>query len=248
MAKNSDRSARGEAARQVLEAEKKRRRRNTIIQVLVVTVVVAAVIGGTVLALRSSDSTTAAGAAASAPSAVTPDGSYVVGSPDAPVTVQVVEDFQCPVCQQFETAFGETLDEYAQGTDVKVEYRGIAFLDRASTTNYSSRALNASACVMEAGDTDVWKEFHRQMYLQQPAEGGAGLPNSQIVSIASAAGADDISSCVDDDTYADWVTATTKASSDDDVTGTPTVFVNGTKLDGFAPADVQAAVDEALAS
>ncbi len=245
MSKNADKSARAAAAQKILDDAKRRRRRTVIIQVAVVAVVVAAVIGGTVIGLKNSDSGVEAGAA---PSAVTSDGSYVVGNPDAPVTVQVVEDFQCPVCQQFEAAFGEMLDTYAEGDDVKVEYRGIAFLDRASTTEYSSRALNASACVMEAGDTDIWKEFHRQMYLQQPAEGGAGLPDSELIRIAEDAGADDVESCVDDRAYADWVKSTTNASSDDGVDGTPTIFVDGEKIDGFNPADITAAVDEALAS
>lgn len=247
MSKNSsnDKHARAEAARKVLEADKRRRTRTVIIQVAVVAVVVAAVIGGTVIGLRSSDDGAAAG---SAPAAVTDDGSYVVGDPDAAVTVQVIEDFQCPVCQTFEAAFGEQLDAYAASGDVKVEYRGVAFLDRASSTEYSSRALNASACVMDAGDVDVWKEFHRQLFLQQPAEGGAGLPDSDLISIADDAGAGDIEACVDDRTYDDWVSATTAAgTSDPDFGGTPTVFVNGEVVQN-SPEAIVAAVDEALAS
>uniref|UniRef100_UPI002B267555 DsbA family protein n=1 Tax=Nocardioides sp. TaxID=35761 RepID=UPI002B267555 len=124
----------------------------------------------------------------------------------------------------------------------------IAFLDRASTTEYSSRALNASACVMEAADTDVWKDFHRQMFLQQPPEGGAGLPDSELIRIADDAGAGNIETCVDDRTYDDWVEATTAASGDDGINSTPTVLVDGVILEDPSPATIQAAIDEALAS
>lgn len=243
MSKNA-KNDRAEAARKVLEADKARRRRTIAIQVAVVAVVVAAVIGGTVYGLTSSggDST------ASAPSAVDDEGALLVGNPDAPVTIQVVEDFQCPACQQFEAGFGSALDEYAAGDDVNVAYRGIAFLDRASTTDYSSRALNASACVMEAADTDVWKAFHAEMFAQQPSEGGAGLADSDLIAIAEGAGADDVASCIEDGTYLDWAGSTTDAAFDEGVTGTPTVFVNGEQLESFNPADIQAAVDEALAS
>lgn len=237
-------SARSDAARQIREDEKKRRRRSLAIQVAVVGAIVVAIVGGTVYALQSSDN----GTTESAPAAVNADGAYVVGDPDAPVRLQVVEDFQCPACQAFETAFGETLDEYAESGDVAVEYRGIAFLDRASTTEYSSRALNASACVMEAGDTEVWREFHRQLFLQQPPEGGAGLPDSELVRIADEAGAGDVATCIDDRRYDDWVEATTRASGDDGINSTPTVLVDGEILEDPSPATIQDAIDEALAS
>jgi protein-disulfide isomerase len=243
MAKNADRTARADAARQVLDAERARRRRTIAIQVGVVVVVVAAIIGGTVFALQSSDD-----APAAAPSGVTADGGYVVGDPDAAVTVEVVEDFQCPACKSFEEASGGVLDELAETDGVNVEYRGIAFLDRASTTDYSSRALNASACVIEAADTEVWREFHRQMFLQQPPEGGAGLPDSDLVRIAEDAGAEDVESCIRDMTFGDWVESTTDEAFDNGVSGTPTLFVNGEVVEDVSPAGIQAAVDEALAS
>ncbi|MGA8846147.1 MAG: DsbA family protein [Nocardioides sp.] len=244
--RRAGRTDRGEGARQVLEADKRRRRRMIAIQVGVVALVVAAVIGGTVYALSGSDDNAAV--AGSVPAGVNDDGAYLVGNPEAPVTIQVVEDFQCPVCQQFEAVAGAMLDEYAAGDDVNVEYRGIAFLDRASTTDYSSRALNASACVIDSSSAETWKEFHRQLYVEQPPEGGAGLPDSDLVRIAQDAGAGDVELCVADRTWDDWVQATTAAAFDDGVDGTPTVFVNGEEIADFDPATIQAAVDEALAS
>ncbi len=249
--KQSKSEARAATLARLKAEQRARRRRRVLWQSAVAVVVAAAVIGGAVVVLsnQDDDAPTPSAISGAVPAAATDDGAFVVGDPDAPVTVQVVEDFQCPVCRQFEAAAGEMLDQYAAGTDVKVEYRGIAFLDRASSTRYSSRALNASGCVMDEG-ADVWKEFHRQLYLQQPPEGGAGLSDDQLVSIATAAGADGdrVASCVEDETYADWVEATTDAAGDDGVTGTPTLFVDGQKLSGFDPAALKAAVDQALAS
>ena len=239
-----DKTARAEAARKVLEAERARRRRTIAIQVGVVVLVVAAVIGGTVIALQQGSDD----APSAAPSGVTDSGGYVVGDPDAAVTVEVVEDFQCPVCQAFEEASGGVLQDLAATDGVNVSYRGIAFLDRASSTEYSSRALNASACVIEAADTEVWTDFHQQLYLQQPPEGGAGLPDSELVAIAEAAGADGVESCIRDRTYDAWVESTTDAAFDEGVTGTPTVYVDGEVVEDVSPAGLQAAVDEALAS
>lgn len=86
------------------------------------------------------------------------------------MTVQVVEDFQCPVCKAFEAQAGSQLAEWIAGDEVAVEYRGVAFLDNASSTQYSTRALNASACVASESP-DAWLDFHTAMYEQQPEEG-----------------------------------------------------------------------------
>jgi protein-disulfide isomerase len=70
-----------------------------------------------------------------APAGVSKQGGIFVGAEDAPVTLTMVEDFQCPACRQFESANKTLLDGYAAGQDVRLEYRPIAILDRASTTD-----------------------------------------------------------------------------------------------------------------
>jgi protein-disulfide isomerase len=234
---------RSEAARkaaEMMQAQRARDRRRTIaLQAGVAAAAVIAVLLVTVAYLSSTDEDQPS----ATPSAVDDRGAFVVGNPDAPVTVEVVEDFQCPACQAFEQAGSDLLASYAQGDEVNVAYRGIAFLDRASSTNYSTRALNASACVMEEGD-DVWTRFHRAAFEQQPPEGGEGLPDDTLVDLAVAAGAseDAVRPCIEEQTYLDWTSATTDRASEDGVTGTPTVFVNGEKLDEVTPESIEAAV------
>lgn len=239
-------AARARAA-EVVAAERRKARRRSLLWQAGIGLGALVIIGGAVVVVLQQRAERAENAVG--PAAVTSDGGFLVGDPDAPVTVQVVEDFQCPACQAFEAAASEQLEGYAEGSEVNVEYRGVAFLDRMSSTDYSSRALNLSACTMEDGP-DVWSELHRQLYLQQPSEGGAGLTDDELVSIAVAAGADEdrVAACQEADTWGAWVEATTDAATDDGVQGTPTLFVNGEQLDSGDPADLQAAVDEALAS
>lgn len=240
---NQNRSEAARKAAEMMKAQQaKARRRSVLIQSAIALVAVVAVIAVTIAVLSSQDG----GEPAAAPSAVDDQGALVLGNPDAPVTVQVVEDFQCPACRAFEEATGDLLSSYVEGDDVNVAYRGIAFLDQASSTDYSTRALNASACVMEDGDS-VWSRFHRSLFEQQPPEGGEGLSDDQLIDLAVAAGAseDAVRPCVEDRTYADWVEATTAQAGDDGVSGTPTVFVNGDEVEAVDPAGLQAAVDEA---
>jgi protein-disulfide isomerase len=242
--------ARERAAALAREQQQKERRRRVVIQVGIGLAIFAVVIGTTFALLSARDDQLRESASRGpTPAQVDDNGSFAVGNPSAPVTVQVVEDFQCPICKQFEAASGSLLAEYAAGDDVKVEYRGIAFLDRMSSTRYSSRALNASACVMPEGQK-VWQDFHRSMFEQQPPEGSSGLPDSALVDIATSAGADEsaVRPCIEDEKYAGWVTRTTLQSSDDGIDGTPTVFVDGKKLDSVDPDSLRAAVAAAQQS
>lgn len=240
-------AARRTAAGTVRAQQAAARRRTVLLQVGVAALVVVVVLAVTVAVLRAQDS--AAQAPAAIPPQVDGSGALVLGDPDADVTVEVVEDFQCPACRAFEAAQGDLLRSYAEGDAgdgrVNVAYRGIAFLDDASSTDYSTRALSASACVMAEGD-GVWSRFHRSLFEQQPPEGGAGLSDEQLVDLAGAAGADEdvVRRCVAEGTYTDWAAATTARAGDDGVTGTPTVYVNGTELDD--PAGLADAVDAAL--
>ncbi|MBZ5735928.1 DsbA family protein [Nocardioides sp. TRM66260-LWL] len=253
------RQRREAAAETVRAAQRSRARRRLLVQAVVGLVVAVVAIGVTLVVLNGGDDAGPAAASdPSAPVAGTPDqvtdsGAFVVGAAakagaaKPKVTVQVVEDFQCPACRAFEESGGkQLLAQYAASKDVRVEYRGIAFLDRASSTRYSTRSLNASACVMASGPT-VWQRFHDELFAQQPAEGGDGLPDEQLVSLAEQAGAKDVASCITDGRYESWTAATTKAFFDQGGQGTPTIFVNGQQLPSGDPAALKAAVDAALA-
>lgn len=239
-------SSRSRGAELMQQQRAKEKRRNAMIQGGLLVTVVAVVILLVVVVLQYRDRQSEP---ATAPAGVSDDGGFVVGAEDASVTVAVVEDLQCPVCREFELANGQKLQELSQADDTAVEYRVVSFLDRASTDDYSSRAANATACVWDEGDPEVWRSFHDSLYAQQPAEGGAGLSDDQLVQLATTAGADESSvrPCVEDGGFRRWVEQNTDAISDSGVSGTPTVFVNGEETDARTPEELQAAVDEARA-
>jgi protein-disulfide isomerase len=142
-----------------------------------------------------------------------------------PVKVVLYIDFICPVCKNFEAQYNEQLTSLRNEGKITVEYRALGFLDSRSTTNYSSRAANAAACVVNESP-EKYAEFVDALFANQPAEGGAGLSDDRLKSMASDLGVD-ISSCVDEKTYRPFVKFTTKEASAIGVTGTPTVFVDG---------------------
>lgn len=166
------------------------------------------------------------------------------GAADDAVTVAVYSDFMCPICAQFEQINGETLTQLRESGDIVLEYHPVSILDRASQgTAYSTRSATAAAFVAtEAPEQFV--AFVDALFANQPAEETPGLSDAEIADLARGAGVpDDVAAQIEssaylgagaDDatTYGPWVTAaTSQASQDLGRLGTPTILLNGEKLD-----------------
>ncbi len=242
---NRERLAARRAAEAAARARAERRRR-TILggMVAAVAVLVALVV---VIAVQTHRTTPSADAAVPAN---TVDGTVIaVGSADAPVTVDLYEDFQCPNCKAFEDSTGQSLAQLVAAGTVQARYHGMAFLDTSANHQYSTRALNAAAVVLSTAGPDAFQKFHDLLYANQPAEGGSGLTDEQLIEYAGQAGAtgSTVQAQIHDLTYGDWVTKATDQASKDGVTGTPTVFVDGTALSDLSAAGLTAAVASAQA-
>lgn len=205
------------------------RNRKIAIQVGVAAVLVALVAAiGIGLAVRNSGSDDVG----PVPVAATDNGAIRVGRADAKATVRIVADMQCPVCKQFEADHAELLSSAVADGSAAVEYNIVGYLDKMSSTEYSTRAANASYCVADTG-TDEYQNWLSLMFQQQPPEGGAGLTDEQLIAIAQQAGYTDptIADCITDRKYDGFVAAKSEDSLSEGIDGTPTVFVDGEKVD-----------------
>jgi len=178
---------------------------------------------------------------ASKPATVTvPGGEAEAGKP---VKVVAYIDFICPVCKRFETTYGESLTNLRNEGKISLEYRALGFLDQQSTTNYSSRAANAAACVVNTSP-EKYADFFNLLFERQPAEGSAGISDKDLKAMATEVGAANIDSCIDSKQYRPWVKVATQEAAAIGVTGTPTVFVDGKQWDGSTDlnAEIQTAI------
>lgn len=163
-----------------------------------------------------------------------------VGNPAAPVTIDIYEDFQCPACRQFEDLSGQTLDQLVAAGQAKLVYHPVAILDRTSPDRYSTRSSAASAC---AAADNVFPQFAKLLYANQPEEGSAGLTAEQLTRLGEQAGAGPgFAECVSSERYAGWTTALTDQASKDGLSGTPTVKVDGRQVEQPTPDALRAAV------
>ena len=236
------------AARRAAEAAARAaavRRRRTVIGGVVAGIVLIAVLVAVVVVQTHRTSTPAD---AAAPAAATGNG-YVlaVGRADAPVTVDLYEDFQCPNCKALEDSTGSTLHDLVTAGTVQVHYHGMAFLDTDANDDYSTRALNAAAVVADTAGPDAFQTFHDLLFAHQPEEGGSGLTDDQLIDYAAQAGAggQSVQTDIRDLVFGAWVKGAEDQASKDGVTGTPTVFVDGHKLTDLSPGGLTAAVTAA---
>jgi protein-disulfide isomerase len=144
---------------------------------------------------------------------------------DLPV-VDIYEDFQCPVCQQFEALNGNYINRLVTEKKAIVRFHTLSFLGPESV-----RAANGAAC---ANDEGKFVYYHLGMYANLPKTENSGeWTNERIIEIAAASGIKGATfeSCVNDMKYEGWVGKVAEAGSKSGVNSTPTVFVNGKEID-----------------
>jgi protein-disulfide isomerase len=140
--------------------------------------------------------------------------------------VDIYEDFQCPICQQFEGLNGKYISSLVTEKKATVKFHILSFIGPESV-----RAANASAC---ANDEGKFVDFHNALYANQPTTENSGTWTSdRLIAIAGAVGikSDSFNSCVKDMKYEGWVGKVAEAGSKAGVNSTPTVFVGGKEID-----------------
>src|SRR5690606_19045280 len=115
--------------------------------------------------------------------------------------VDTYVDFMCPICGDFENAYGEQLQTAAANDEITLNIHPISILNRASQgTDYSSRAASAMYCVA-AEEPDAALDFFNSLFENQPAEGTPGLSDDELTALAEEAGAAGAAECIADGTY-----------------------------------------------
>jgi protein-disulfide isomerase len=234
-ARNEKRRKQDEAQRKLAKAgirvKQKQGPNRTTIVLVVVVVVFAVVVGGFIWLQNRSSANPAA--AATYPVAVS---GAVVTAGNGPIVIDTYEDFLCPNCERFEQRYGSDMVTALNGGKVTVKYHTIAILDPSTKpAGYSTRASNAALCAAAA---NIYPAYRQKLFDQQPAEGSAGLTDDQLVKFGTDLGANqDFATCVTSGKNSAAVGAETKkAAADPNLQtdgnfGTPTVAVNGKKID-----------------
>lgn len=160
-----------------------------------------------------------------------------LGEADAPVTIQVFEDFTCIHCRNFHTeVLPQIVAEYVDPGTAVVQRRDYPFLD----PEWSWNVANAARAVQVTQDDATFYEYAARLY-----EHFGNYSYEVIESEAEAVGADPatVRSAAEEGRYRSTLEADKERGSELGVKGTPTVFVNGSMVDSYAYDVVSAAID-----
>jgi protein-disulfide isomerase len=121
-----------------------------------------------------------------APSVVSPaelsDG-YTLGDPDAPVAIEVWEDFQCPFCQRFALQIKPLIvSEYVETGKASLTFRNLAFLGDES--HWAAVAADLAA------EQDGFWPFHDYLFANLLGENVGSYDLDRLLAMAEAAGLD----------------------------------------------------------
>jgi protein-disulfide isomerase len=232
-------AARQRSARDRLADERRRQaqaaaRRRALVITLSGLAVLALVVGITVFVTGKKEARTQKATAYTgqlAPVSRNADGSITMAKAgvNAPL-LEIFEDFQCPICKEFENAAGGTLKRLAAEGKVKVVYRPFQLFQDEPLSSNSRRAANAALCTQ----ADKWISYHDTLYKFQPPEGKKGYSGKDLIAWGGDLGitAPSYGTCLNDTQKSAQLDQMTRyATGTRKVTGTPTVFLDGRPLD-----------------
>ena len=153
-----------------------------------------------------------------------------LGDPNAPVTIDVFEDFQCPACQVFtETIEPLVIQNLVAAGKARYVFHNFSFIDGPGASNggESDQAANALMCASEQGN--FW-EMHSIIYANWNGENVGNLSDRRLQAMAEAIELEDMNAfnaCFRANKYESDIQADFDLGKQMGVSGTPTVFVNG---------------------
>jgi protein-disulfide isomerase len=159
----------------------------------------------------------------------------VRGAKDAPVTIVMWSDFQCPFCGRVEPTLSKVLDDYKG--KVRISWRDLPL-------PFHQNAMPAATAARAAGEQGKFWEMHDKLFANQ-----SNLDRPSLDKYAQELGLNmtKFKAAMDSDKYKKEITADSEAGGKIGARGTPAFFVNGKFLSGAQPYEsFKAKIDQEL--
>jgi protein-disulfide isomerase len=172
-----------------------------------------------------------------------------VGSPTAPVVLEVFSDFQCPACKSFVlTELPQLLRELVQPGLLRIEARDIDIID--GHRPGSTESLNLAAGAFCAAEQNRYWEYHDLVFWNQGGENVGDHDRAYIDRVATEAGLDmtSFATCFDRTDIRQPIVDATNAALAAGISSTPTLRINGQVYPGVPTYDQLHAVILQLAA
>ncbi|MDN3297099.1 DsbA family protein [Streptomyces ficellus] len=183
----------------------------------------------------------------------------VIGKPAAKKTLELYEDSRCPVCAVFEQQVGATIEKDVTAGKYKIQYIGATFIDNADQGEGSKNALSALGAALNVSP-EAFLDYKEALYSAKyhPEESDDKFAkDSYLLEIADTVPAlksnAEFKKNVEEGTFDAWAMKMSEAFDKSDVTGTPSLKMDGKTVTDpggknapMTAADFTAAIDKAL--
>jgi protein-disulfide isomerase len=168
-----------------------------------------------------------------------------LGDPNAPVKVDIYEDFRCSGClyysQQVEP---QIIQNYVETGKVYYSYHSFIVIDQGDGTDASLRSANAALC---AGEQNRFWDYHDTLYANQVTEDASHFTDARLVTMAENLKLDmtAFNQCYQAKKYSSVIQQDITQGQSLKINGTPSFSVNGTLVSNSS--QLAQAIDAALA-
>ena len=175
-----------------------------------------------------------------------------MGDPNAPVKMDVWEDFQCSGCKAYsQTLEPQVIQTYVDTGKIYYTFHFFPFID--GSKGESHQAANAAMCAM--AQERFW-DYHDMLFANWTGENAGSFTDTRLVAFAQKIKLDmtAFNQCFQANTYAAQIQQDVDAGAKLGIPPTPGIFVNGKMVvsstgPNYIPTfeDISKAIDAALA-
>lgn len=156
------------------------------------------------------------------------DVTYSKGNANAKVVITEYSDYECPICAMFTRQILPQLqNDYIESGKIQFIVKDFPI----SNHKYAQKAAEATYCAGEQDENAFWK-MHVDLFNDQEhiaREDLTALAKKYELNVQA------FDTCLDSDKYRNLVLKNRNEGREKGVTGTPTIFINDTKLLGVQP-------------
>ena len=166
----------------------------------------------------------------------------VLGKADAPVTIDLYSDFQCPICRRADITIRQLAERYIDTGKAKVVYHNFAFIGQESEW-----AAQAAEC---ANDQGKFWEYASYLFDHQTGENVGAFSKDNLKKFASDVKLDTatFNACFDNNKYANLIQQEKAEAQGRNIRATPSFYINGQFIEGLLPIDTFAATIDSYVS
>lgn len=230
----------------------KRRRTSPLIWTTAAVGVIGVLVVAVLLVVQGAAPRTVDVASLQPPLSVAPEAladGRTLGDADAPVTLEVWSDFQCPACGQLaERVEPKLIRKYVTEGMLRIVLRDAAFQGKRSGAAYDE-SVEAAAGARCAAEQDLYWPFHDWLFANQVGENDGAFRDERLRGIATAAGLDVVAwdACRATGEQQAAVRAETQQALAQGIDRTPTMILNGQTIVGLVSAEELGGLIEAAA-